>query len=397
MASATNFKPHGLIRTRMQQQLYNKAHIANVYTGIADPKEHETVALMVNVLYKNIFTEDDFAVSNEQPANPVTRRHCEILVRYLENGSEIIKTLCFGECKRASTSQSFSLKALEEQAASYCKLYVEYENVPFVYAATMAGAHVRVWKYMQGDKRLTPFWGENFEGDWEEYKDIGHDEDGMMVWETFNEMKLWPPTPHAGQTSSSYTSYQPANTSSYSASNPAGHTGSYNKPAEASSGYSVSYTSQQGGYAVPSSSTQNQYGDAPVSYNIQTGQQSGYAVSSSSTQNQHGDALGPYTYDDNLAEPASSSSPQDQYGDASGSSSAWNQHTSHASASNDYIVVKVTKIPHRTRPDEFTFKDKRGQKRITTKSDWKEITYGGNVAWLYKGRKSDYVTYDKTT
>jgi len=39
---------------------------------------------------------------------------------------------------------------------------------------------------MLGDERLTPFWGENHEGDWQEYKDIGNDEDGQLVEESFN-------------------------------------------------------------------------------------------------------------------------------------------------------------------------------------------------------------------
>jgi hypothetical protein len=132
----------------MQQQFYNRAHIVNVYTGIADPKEHETVALMEVVLYKNIFTEDYFAVTSEQPASTTSKRHCDIVIKYLESGSENIRTLCFAECKRTNKSQAFSLKALEEQAAEYCKLYLEDQKVSFVYAATMAGAHVSSHTYL---------------------------------------------------------------------------------------------------------------------------------------------------------------------------------------------------------------------------------------------------------
>ncbi|KAF8859339.1 hypothetical protein BDZ45DRAFT_673305 [Acephala macrosclerotiorum] len=254
MASATNFRPQGLVRTRMQQQFYNNAHITNIYTGIADPKEHENVALMEVVLYRNIFTEDYFAVTSEQPASLASQRHCDIVVKYLGNETESIRTLCFAKCKRTGKSQAFSLKALEERAVEYCKLYVEYEMVSFVYAATMAGAHVRLWKYMQGDERLTPFWGENHEGDWQEYKDIGDEEDGRLVEESFNQMKARMPTFHAGQTITGYKSYQSTNSSSYSTnSNPAGYTGSCNNPAEASGRYSPSYNAQtgpQGGYAA---------------------------------------------------------------------------------------------------------------------------------------------------
>lgn len=41
-----SFTAYGLIRSSMQQQFYNRAHIAHIHTGMADPKEHETVVLM---------------------------------------------------------------------------------------------------------------------------------------------------------------------------------------------------------------------------------------------------------------------------------------------------------------------------------------------------------------
>lgn len=134
----------------MQQQFYNTAHLANVFTGIADPKEHATVALMEVILYRNIFTEDYFAVTSEQPSSPDSSKRCDLVVNYLEEGSANIRTFCFAECKRAKKSQPFSLKALEEQATDYCKAYVDYEDAPFVYAATMAGAHVRLLEIHAG-------------------------------------------------------------------------------------------------------------------------------------------------------------------------------------------------------------------------------------------------------
>lgn len=104
MASTTAFQPRGLIRNPIEQALYHRAHIANVYTGIADSKEHETVALMIAILYSNAFTtQENFAVSPEQPPTPMSDRRCDIIVRYLESGCQNIRALCFGECKRAST------------------------------------------------------------------------------------------------------------------------------------------------------------------------------------------------------------------------------------------------------------------------------------------------------
>ena len=94
MASMAAFHPHGLIRTPIEQMLYLKAHIANATTGIADPKEHETVALMTEILYSNVFTtRENFAIRNEQPPTPTSKSRCDIVVRYLESGSQTIKAL----------------------------------------------------------------------------------------------------------------------------------------------------------------------------------------------------------------------------------------------------------------------------------------------------------------
>jgi hypothetical protein len=150
MASIAAFQPYGLIRTPIQQQLYFKAYIANIYTRISDPKETETVALMEVILYRNIFTKPHFIVNSQQPPTPTSDRRCDLVVRYLKSGYEDVRTLLFAECKRTSTSQAFSLRALEEQAKDYCQLHLKYANSTFVYAATMAGAHVRLWTYRVG-------------------------------------------------------------------------------------------------------------------------------------------------------------------------------------------------------------------------------------------------------
>ena len=90
------FMPYGLIKTQLQQQLCNRAHIANVFTGMANPKEHETVALMEVVLYQNIFNDENFAVTSEQPPSLSSRRRYDLVIKYLESRSFDIKFLCFG-------------------------------------------------------------------------------------------------------------------------------------------------------------------------------------------------------------------------------------------------------------------------------------------------------------
>jgi hypothetical protein len=58
----------------------------------------------------------------------------------------------------------------------------------------MASIHVRLWKYVLGDEWLTPLWGENHEGNWHGYKNIGNEKDGELVEESLNQMKRGRPT-----------------------------------------------------------------------------------------------------------------------------------------------------------------------------------------------------------
>ena len=54
-----------------------------------------------------------------------------------------------------------------------------------------------------------------------------------------------------------------------------------------------------------------------------------------------------------------------------------------ASAGSDNHIVRVTRKAHRFGNDEFTFKDKKGRLRSTTRDDWRRITYNGRFAWKH--------------
>jgi hypothetical protein len=100
--------------------LYFKAYIANIYTKISNLKETKTVALIKVILNKNIFTKPYFIVNLQQLLTPTSNHCCNLVVRYLESGYANIRTFLFAKCKQTSTSQAFSLKALEQQAKDYC-------------------------------------------------------------------------------------------------------------------------------------------------------------------------------------------------------------------------------------------------------------------------------------
>jgi hypothetical protein len=94
-------------------------------------------------------------VNSQHTTAPQSDRKCDIVIRYLEQGTQKIRVLCFAECKRTRTSQTFSLKALEKQANEYCRLCLDSEDdMRFVYAATMAGAHIRLWTCFRDQSNL---------------------------------------------------------------------------------------------------------------------------------------------------------------------------------------------------------------------------------------------------
>jgi hypothetical protein len=144
--SSLAFRPYRLIKNSVKKALYHRAYIANVYTKIADPKEHKTSAFIEVIFYSNIFTiYNNFIVNSQQPSAPQSDKKCNIVIRYLEQGTQKIRVLCFAECKRTKTSQTFSLKALEKQANKYYRLCLDSkEDMRFVYAVTIAGARIRL-------------------------------------------------------------------------------------------------------------------------------------------------------------------------------------------------------------------------------------------------------------
>jgi hypothetical protein len=103
--SSSTFRPHRLIKSPIEEALYYRAHIANVYSGLADPKEHETSALIEVILYSHVFTiYDNFIVNSQQPPTTDSEKKCNIIVRYLEQGTQKIRVLYFAEYKQARTS-----------------------------------------------------------------------------------------------------------------------------------------------------------------------------------------------------------------------------------------------------------------------------------------------------
>jgi hypothetical protein len=398
MASMAAFQPHGLIRTPIQQQLYFRAHIANVYAGIANPKEPETVALMEVILYRNIFTEPYFIVNSQQPPTPTSDRRCDLVIRYLESGYEDIRTLLFAECKRTSTSQAFSLKALEKQALDYCQLHLKHEkDVSFVYAATMAGAHVRLWRAELDLDRLKPLWGPSNEGNWGQYKDVGSDVGGRELEYHFEQIKHAPQKLYAGQDFNTYgTSYQmdTSGASGFQAIPPEYQVAT---PSNQSSGYTVSYSAPSGasrGQYFPAPQTKPEvqtvqrtdkpFGDA-ASYSVPSGVSRGQYFPASQTVQSTND---PLSGEDE--ESQDDEEDEETRGGYQIGGDAETQETASSSKESKYHVVRVSKKAHTLKSDEYIFKNAKGKTRSTQRKDWQEAIYNKERVWKY----SHYITYD---
>ncbi|TGO44886.1 hypothetical protein BCON_0450g00050 [Botryotinia convoluta] len=145
-----DFRPHGLITNPTAEDLYKRAHIGTQGILEANPKEIETCALMAFLMNRNFTMLDDrYSVAAEWYPDPVHGEQADIVVRYCQSGDKTQQILMIGECKKTTRTSAYSLKGLEWQAFRYCQMYFQSDEgrgKEEVYAATMAGAHMRFWR-----------------------------------------------------------------------------------------------------------------------------------------------------------------------------------------------------------------------------------------------------------
>lgn len=415
------FRPHGLIRDQIGQQLYHRAHIANFHSGIADPKEYETSALNGHILAAEFPASENFTVSPQYPPAPDSAQRIDHAVRYLESGDFGIKILVVVEDKRAKKSERFSLRGLEKQAQDYCVVCLESEtDMPFVYAITAAGAHLRIWKYTREDE-LIPFWGEYEPGDWNQYKDVGIDVDAQLIRSSFEQMKVFPPTPRSGQSSHTYgttgqSSYAaPLASASYSAS--LGSYQGYTVPVVKQDGGRFSSLSEKGsprdeshGTSLPSNAIQVEVlneskkdGDLYHFYHNNkhyTIGEKDWAVHTTEFDGAIYDCVaygesGLWFWTWNLID-------LQPYKEAVASSSdaAASNYLASASAQDsqqdpNFIIVTVRVVPHMTKKDEIVFTNARHTETRTERSQWDKIKYNGRTAWQYQAKRHTYICFDR--
>ncbi|KAI9641941.1 hypothetical protein NHQ30_009810 [Ciborinia camelliae] len=140
----------------------------------------------------------------------------DIVVRYSQGGDwrrhikPTQKLLMIGECKKTMRYTSSDLLKLEWQAYRYCQMYfqsIEGRDVQHIFAATMVGARMRLWRF-EGDHNFNSetdkepgmfpgYWAEITTGvdlskpdaNWSKYRDVGLDENNDYFKRGFSLIK----------------------------------------------------------------------------------------------------------------------------------------------------------------------------------------------------------------
>ncbi|ESZ96610.1 hypothetical protein SBOR_2977 [Sclerotinia borealis F-4128] len=222
MQSGIYFRKHGLILDGKAHELYERAHITVQKELERNPKEHETTALMTCLINSNCFTglDSNYTSTSEYYVDYAKGEQADIVVRYGQGGNfnaKILsrqKLLMIGECKRTMRSTGSHLLKLEWQAYRYCQIYFqssEGREVQHIFAATMVGAHMRLWRCERDDRfdaerekepgEYRGYWAEVATGqpllrpdaNWSKYRDVGLDRNNNYFQQSFTMIKNNPP------------------------------------------------------------------------------------------------------------------------------------------------------------------------------------------------------------
>jgi len=248
-----------------------------------------------------------------------------------------------------------------------------------MYAVTIAGAHVRLWRCGRDQTELVPFWGPNNSRDWSQFKDVGNDRAGQEIEYWFGKMKRLPPTPHAGQSSHTYGTASTI-APSHQAPGLDYQAATYSLPASTFSYQAPdqNYQAVVPGYQASTSS----YRTTSATSHPTSGYQANLHASTT--------FLLVSQYGESVASGGKTQTMRDRVGDSEENDEDYqmeeerdSQQSATSTAASDYFIVSVARRAHSFKKDEFIFKDNKGKSRSTTQDDWKRMTCNGRVAWKH--------------
>ncbi|EPE25068.1 hypothetical protein GLAREA_11649 [Glarea lozoyensis ATCC 20868] len=166
--------------------LPSKKHYQDAYL-VAPSTDYENRALLKVLLYTQLFTAAENYVVNFQ------QQSADIVLSHFGDGGFKPRALCFARCDAGDSG----LRELESRAREVCALCVG--EVGEVFAVTMVGVGVRIWRY-DCVKGLVPSWGRegkdgsygkrSFEDDdLSQYRDLGDEAERELLERLFESMK----------------------------------------------------------------------------------------------------------------------------------------------------------------------------------------------------------------
>ncbi|PLB53740.1 hypothetical protein P170DRAFT_431552 [Aspergillus steynii IBT 23096] len=187
--------------TWANQISYDKAKIPHpLPPDFKEPKENVTVELMENILNKVVFAGDErydtVFVNSQCPPYPESDSRADLAIKYITKDNKL-QTLCIIEAKRPRASGHYNTDLVEEEALDYCEEFFKdpSHDCLFVYAATIIGVKIRLWKVNENGRKLEALSDNPYRGTSSHYLDLGENADAEKIIKIFRKMLTIAPEP----------------------------------------------------------------------------------------------------------------------------------------------------------------------------------------------------------
>ncbi|RSL98957.1 hypothetical protein CDV31_012373 [Fusarium ambrosium] len=320
--------------------------------------EWATTRLWEYIFNHIVFKDEKWVVSSQQPATRQEGelRRVDLVVEKMNSDATKVETVLFIEAKR-ETASTTDIQEAEHQAFTAVCAYCIDTGVKNVWAMTCVGGGARLWAFKNKHIYLTPFVPEG-EGlsDKSEYLDIAVNGQAIMAGleyikrHTTPPDSLFPKTPSSGPSSPMV-------------------------PQDLD-GTEAMQLDEYGGRDYESNPNPSGMGFGETSDPAAHDRTQPFGVVQEPvfTWPEEEGFTAPMNQEE--TEELSHNDPTQQQGERSKD-----------------IEVKVTKVKHTMRSDEFIFTNRKRQQVKTSKSDWITKTREGRTVWVYKhGKKSVYWT-----
>ncbi len=315
------------------------------YEEAIEDVEYKSSAFWQAWLQRAFFETDLYSVTSESSPDGSRRRVDHLVLRY-DPEHHTFSAMLWVECKRSSGS----VREVEEQALDAALRCITRDGLLWIYAMTTVGASFRTWFVEKGLDQLQPLHGTSAKADKKQY--INADSDDAWVLErTIHLVKTQIPLKEAPVIPS-----QPLPTSYIGGEHGEG------------SSQGLAYQGEYAQRSTQGETSQGEFQPPPSSAPLEEG----------------GDAEGSAGLEEYQAEDYQ---PEE--------STVMETEQTGTQGSGGYMEVRVERIKHTFKPDEYAFKDAKGHKKAVGKDHWERATYNGERVWVFRGKRTTYFTRQK--